>query len=67
MKIAMATSGTEILASEVAPNEAVCPSCGEVVILRKRKRMNSDSVSYFWRHQQKPKHCRVNGHPSRMV
>jgi hypothetical protein len=33
-----------------APDKAICPHCGGMVVLRKRKCMSGECV-YFWRHQ----------------
>lgn len=51
MKTAKTSKGTEVLASEKAPQEAVCPYCKGVVILRRRKLMNNNGYAYFWRHR----------------
>jgi hypothetical protein len=37
-------------ASAEAPAEAICPTCGGTVQLRRRKLMRSRDVTYYWRH-----------------
>ena len=52
-----------ITASDAAPEQAVCPSCGGVVILRRRKRMNGTCV-YYWRHRDnRNRHCKGRSRP----
>lgn len=50
MKTAQTKDGIPIPANEDAPSEATCPYCGGIVILRRRKLMNSRGYSYYWRH-----------------
>jgi hypothetical protein len=50
MKTALTTDGKEVIASTQAPQEAICPYCKGVVILRKRKLMNNGGYAYYWRH-----------------
>jgi len=40
-----------VVASAEAPQEAICPACGGVVILRQRKLMNQGGYAYYWRHR----------------
>jgi predicted RNA-binding Zn-ribbon protein involved in translation (DUF1610 family) len=51
MKEAVLEQGKRVLAAEDAPDEALCPSCGDVVILRRRRLMNNGGVVYYWRHK----------------
>ncbi|MFN2161052.1 MAG: hypothetical protein ACK2UN_03165 [Candidatus Promineifilaceae bacterium] len=58
MKTAQAQDGTEVIASNEAPIEAICPYCKGIVILRKRKLMNNGGYVYFWRHRDnKNRNC----------
>jgi len=50
MKVAELENGQQIRASGSAPTEALCPVCRGKVVLRKRKKMASAIVTYFWRH-----------------
>ncbi len=50
MKTALTSDGKQIEASADAPEEAICPHCGGVVLLRGRRVMGTDKKSYFWRH-----------------
>ena len=50
MKVAL-VDGKPVEAQPNAPKQAICPTCGEIVTLRHRKRMGEDKVTYFWRHQ----------------
>lgn len=50
MKRAHTAKGHPVLASPMAPSEAVCPRCGDTVVLRHRRLMNNGGTSYFWRH-----------------
>lgn len=50
MKLAQTTTGHPVAASNLAPLEALCPTCGDVVVLRQRRLMNNAGISYFWRH-----------------
>ncbi|MCP5095934.1 MAG: hypothetical protein GY943_10310 [Chloroflexi bacterium] len=50
MKQAITVDGRLLIASDDAPSEAVCPHCGGTVRLRRRRRMNNEGTSYFWRH-----------------
>lgn len=50
MKTAFTAKGQPILASDFAPTKALCPTCGDTVVLRQRKRMNNEGIAYFWRH-----------------
>lgn len=52
MITALDQTGVLIEAAIGAPEQAVCPHCGGVVILRRRRshRLSSD-VSHFWRHR----------------
>lgn len=50
MKIAQLADGKPAPADDSAPPEAVCPHCGGIVYLRKRKLMNSKGYAYYWRH-----------------
>jgi hypothetical protein len=52
MKVAQHLNNLElVIASASAPETAVCPHCGGVVIRRQRKRMNGAGCAYFWRHR----------------
>jgi hypothetical protein len=51
MKTAKSTDGIEIIASNKAPQEAICPYCEGIVTLRKRKLMNNGGYVYYWRHR----------------
>ena len=54
MKEALDEGGAWVHANPHAPDQALCPSCGGVVILRQRRRSKQPGdVSYFWRHQDK--------------
>lgn len=64
MKYALTANGEKVLASAAAPAEGVCPACGEAVTLRKRKRMNRQTPSYFWRHRQAPPRCPHKSRPT---
>jgi hypothetical protein len=50
MKIATLADGKKIEAGCEAPPQALCPYCSGTVTLRKRKLMNNQGYSYFWRH-----------------
>jgi predicted RNA-binding Zn-ribbon protein involved in translation (DUF1610 family) len=50
MKTAHTVQGMPVMASDAAPMQAVCPTCGDVVVLRQRRRMNNGGTAYFWRH-----------------
>ena len=50
MKIALTPEGAPIEASPDAPDQAICPHCGGVVLLRGRKVMGGNQKSYYWRH-----------------
>ena len=49
MKVALSADGDPIEASADAPEQAICPHCGGVLLLRGRKVMGG-SKSYYWRH-----------------
>ena len=51
MKTAHLPDGTKIAASEKAPQEAECPFCSGIVILRRRKLMNAGGYAFYWRHR----------------
>jgi hypothetical protein len=51
VKIATLKNGKPVTASKSAPDQAICPICGGMVILRKRKKMGSSELTYFWRHK----------------
>lgn len=52
MKIAQCPDSQQpLLASNAAPEKALCPYCEGVVTLRRRKLMNNGGYAYFWRHQ----------------
>jgi hypothetical protein len=60
MKVAQHPKNQQpITASNTAPDKAVCPHCGGVVVLRRRKCMGGECV-YFWRHQDN-QHWACNG------
>jgi len=50
MKTAHTPQGKPVVADEKAPAEAVCPFCGGVVTLRRRKLMNDGGYVFYWRH-----------------
>ncbi len=51
-------------AAPTAPPCAICPHCGGVVVLRRRKGMNDGPVTYFWRHQDnRNRSCNGRNHP----
>jgi hypothetical protein len=50
MKTAQLPDGEKIEAGEEAPPKAICPFCGGTVTLRRRKLMNNQGFSFFWRH-----------------
>jgi hypothetical protein len=51
MKVAQHPKNEQpVTASNHAPDKAICPHCGGMVMLRKRKCMSGEYV-YFWRHQ----------------
>ena len=50
MKIAYHLDNQQpISACAAAPQRAVCPHCGGIVMLRQRQRMDGERI-YFWRH-----------------
>ncbi|MCA9875836.1 MAG: hypothetical protein H6659_18805 [Ardenticatenaceae bacterium] len=51
MKTAKTTEGKEIVAAPDAPEEALCPYCGGIVVLRRRRTMNKGEVAYYYRHR----------------
>lgn len=51
MKVAQLANGQPAEATQNAPPEAKCPYCGGTVLLRRRRLMNDQGFSYFWRHQ----------------
>jgi hypothetical protein len=53
LKKAKLDHGEQVTASRSAPSQAFCPICGGTVVLRKRKKMGGDAVTYFWRHVDK--------------
>ena len=58
MKIARTTEGKEIIATAGAPERAVCPYCGGVLVLRGRRTMNKGEYAYYWRHlNNNNRHC----------
>ena len=59
MRLALDATGSPIEAQAGLPDQAICPQCGGVVILRQRRRGHqSDDVIYFWRHQDRANaHC----------
>lgn len=50
MIVAELANGQTVHASGTAPTDAFCPFCRGKVVLRKRKKMGSATVTYFWRH-----------------
>jgi len=52
MKVAVCSDkdGGRLVASDTAPKQAICPSCGGKVILRQRKLMNNSGTTYYWKH-----------------
>ena len=59
MKVAQTENGEQVEASESAPQEAICPFCGGLVILRGRRLMGNNNKAYFWRHRDnKNMNCR---------
>ena len=65
MKVAQHPHNQEpIIASDSAPETAVCPYCGGVVVLRRRKRMNNAGCAYFWRHRDnRDRECNGRSRP----
>ena len=60
MKTAKLQNGEQVTASKSAPDQAICPICGGIVILRKRKKMGSSEFTYYWRHMDgKNTDCRA--------
>lgn len=51
MKTAQTNDGRSITASSNAPSTAICPYCGDRVLLRQRRRMNRGGITFFWRHR----------------
>ncbi|MEZ4769570.1 MAG: hypothetical protein R2844_14210 [Caldilineales bacterium] len=52
MKTALDQNGSPIEAAAGRPEQATCPHCGGVVVLRRRKRGRpQQGMTYFWRHQ----------------
>jgi len=51
VKIAKLQNGELVTASKSAPDQAICPVCGGVVVLRKRKKMGGSELTFFWRHK----------------
>ncbi|MCB0206928.1 MAG: hypothetical protein KDH89_19090 [Anaerolineae bacterium] len=52
MKTALDHNGSPVEAGAGQPEQARCPSCGGVVVLRRRRRGRpQQGVTYFWRHQ----------------
>jgi len=50
MKVALLPDGKTVAASDNAPNEAVCPYCRGVLLLRRRRTMKQSVVAFYWRH-----------------
>ncbi|MCB8940822.1 MAG: hypothetical protein H6654_01315 [Ardenticatenaceae bacterium] len=50
MKVAQLPDGTAVEASENAPQQAICPHCGTVLLLRQRRTMNKSVIAFYWRH-----------------
>ncbi|MCB9009712.1 MAG: hypothetical protein H6656_20495 [Ardenticatenaceae bacterium] len=50
MKVANLPDGTAVEATESAPQEAICPHCGGVLLLRQRRTMKKSVVAFYWRH-----------------
>jgi hypothetical protein len=64
MKIASLENGARIEASITAPEQAKCPHCECVVVLRHRRRMNNEGVTFYWRHPNNQKtFCRARKRP----
>lgn len=57
MKTAVSSNGAIVAASQVAPQRAICPKCGGIVILRGRKLMANSGYSYYWRHLDSDHPC----------
>lgn len=59
MKTALNDAGSPFEAGPDGPAQARCPTCGGVVILRRRQRSRRPGdVTYFWRHQDHTNlHC----------
>jgi hypothetical protein len=52
MKTALDHTGSAIEARAGQPEQAICPHCGGVVVLRRRRRGRPQSgFTYFWRHR----------------
>ncbi|MCA9929388.1 MAG: hypothetical protein KC419_12955 [Anaerolineales bacterium] len=64
MKTAKDNYGNLIQANETAPKTAVCPHCGGILTLRKRRAMNNAHIAYFWRHaSNQNQNCRARKRP----
>lgn len=50
MKIAKLANEEQVTASGRVPNQAICLFCGGKVVLRKRKKMGGNEMTYYWRH-----------------
>jgi hypothetical protein len=63
MKQAITIDGRVLIASHDTPPQAICPHCGGTVHLRRRRRMNNDGTSFFWRHlNNSNRDCRARAH-----
>lgn len=51
MQVAYSYDGKPIEATQYAPAEARCPSCGGVVILRRRRLMAGRGAVHYWLHR----------------
>jgi hypothetical protein len=51
MKTAVTADGTIVVAQASAPHKAFCPCCGETLTLRRRRSMDKQQETYFWRHR----------------
>lgn len=66
MKLAKTTEGESVRATEAAPAQATCPRCQGTVILRHRRLMGNEGVTYFWRHRSnRNSRCSARFHPYR--
>jgi hypothetical protein len=64
MKVAQTADGKPLEATAKAPKQAICPHCGGLLTLRRRRGMDNKQRTYFWRHQSNTNlHCRGRSRP----
>ncbi|WP_420644006.1 hypothetical protein [Candidatus Leptofilum sp.] len=65
MKEAILPNGTAVTASGNAPSEAICPECGGVLLLRRRRTMKKSVVAFYWRHASNQNlNCKARKRPT---